>query len=138
MQVSYQQQTVAQSNFCSGVGIHSGKQVNLVIKPAPANHGIKFIRTDLPDTPCISAHFNQVVDTSLATVIGAGGCIVSTIEHLMGSFAGLSIDNAIVEIDGYEMPIMDGSAKPFTCPYQIRWHQKTECAQMFFKDKTAH
>lgn len=96
------------------MGVHSGVQVNLTIKPAPANHGIKFVRTDLPDTPAISAIFNRVVDTSLATVIGDGGAIVSTIEHLMASFAGLSIDNAVVEIDGYEMPIMDGSASVFT------------------------
>ena len=66
------------------------------------NHGIKFIRTDLLDCPVISAHFNMVVDTSLATVIGYEGFIVSTIEHLMASFAGLSIDNALVEIDAYE------------------------------------
>jgi UDP-3-O-[3-hydroxymyristoyl] N-acetylglucosamine deacetylase len=110
----FQQRTVAKPVSCSGVGVHSGEKVNLTIKPAPRNHGIKFIRTDLPDCPCISAHFNRVVDTSLATVIGYEGFIVSTIEHLMASFAGLSIDNALVEIDSYEMPIMDGSAGPFT------------------------
>lgn len=90
----------------------------MTIKPAPANHGIKFIRTDLPDSPAISAIFNMVVDTSLATVIGNEGAIVSTIEHLMASFAGLAIDNAVVEIDGYEMPIMDGSASQFTALIQ--------------------
>ena len=108
------QRTLMQPVSCSGVGVHSGKNVNLKIKPAPVNHGIKFIRTDLPDSPCISALFNRVVDTSLATVIGFDGFIVSTIEHLMASFAGLSIDNALIEVDGYEMPIMDGSAAPFT------------------------
>lgn len=86
----------------------------MTIKPASANHGIKFVRTDLPDSPAISAIFNNVVDTSLATVIGNEGAIVSTIEHLMASFSGLAIDNAIVEINGYEMPIMDGSAARFT------------------------
>ncbi len=109
----FKQRTVAQPVSCSGVGVHSGKKVNLTINPAPSNHGIKFIRTDLLDCPCISAHFNMVVDTSLATVIGYEGFIVSTIEHLMASFAGLSIDNALIEIDSYEMPIMDGSAGPF-------------------------
>jgi len=94
--------------------MHSGEKVNLCVKPAPINHGIKFIRIDLPDSPCISAHFNMVVDTSLATVIGYNGFIVSTIEHLMASFAGLSIDNALVELDTHEVPIMDGSAGPFT------------------------
>jgi len=110
----FQQRTIAKPVSCSGIGIHSGKNVNLTIKPAPSNHGIKFIRTDLPDCPSISAHFNMVVDTSLATVIGIDGFIVSTIEHLMASLAGLSIDNALVEVDAYEMPIMDGSAGPFT------------------------
>lgn len=108
------QQTLARAVSCSGLGVHSGKTVNLTIQPAPVNHGIQFSRTDLPGSPRIPAHFNRVVDTSLATVIGADGCIVSTIEHLMATFAGLSIDNALVEIDAYEIPIMDGSAGPFT------------------------
>ncbi len=86
----------------------------MTIRPAPLNHGIKFIRTDLPDRPGISAHFNAVVDTSLATVIGHDGFIVSTIEHMMATLSGLSIDNATVELDAYEVPIMDGSAGPFT------------------------
>lgn len=108
------QRTLRSPACCSGIGIHSGKEVNLTIRPAPANHGIKFTRTDLPSSPNISAHFNQVVDTSLATVIGYDGFIISTIEHLMAVFAGLAIDNALIEIDSYEMPIMDGSAGPFT------------------------
>ena len=113
------QRTIARAISCSGVGVHSGKEVNLKIKPAPINHGIKFIRTDLQDSPCISARFNRVVDTSLATVIGVEGFIVSTIEHLMASFAGLSVDNALVEVDAHEMPIMDGSAAPFTRPSSL-------------------
>lgn len=104
------QRTIQRPIQFSGVGVHSGKTVKLTIKPAPANHGIKFVRVDLPDNPEIPAIFNMVVDTSLATVIGRDGVIVSTIEHLMACFAGLSIENAIVELDSYEMPIMDGSA----------------------------
>lgn len=99
---------------CQGTGLHSGKSVHLTIKPAPINHGIRFVRMDLPGTPGVTAQFNRVVDTSLATVIGSDGCIVSTIEHLMATFAGLSIDNALVELDAYEVPVMDGSAGPFT------------------------
>jgi len=109
-----EQRTIAAQATCSGVGLHSGKTVNLTIKPAPPNHGIQFTRTDLPDSPKISALFNRVVDTSLATVIGYNGFIVSTIEHLMAAFAGLYIDNALVELDDYEVPVMDGSAGPFT------------------------
>lgn len=110
----HKQRTIKNQVKCSGIGVHSGKKVNLIIKPAPIHHGIKFVRVDLPDKPCINALFNKVVDTSLATVIGNNGAIVSTIEHLMASFSGLSIDNAIVELDSYEMPIMDGSASQFT------------------------
>ena len=108
------QRTLARPVTCTGVGVHSGITVELSIKPAPSNYGIRFTRCDLPDSPAISAIFNNVVDTSLATVIGNEGAIVSTIEHLMASFVGLSIDNAVVEISGYEMPIMDGSAARFT------------------------
>jgi UDP-3-O-[3-hydroxymyristoyl] N-acetylglucosamine deacetylase len=109
----FRQRTISKPVSFSGIGVHSGKKVNLTIKPAPVNHGIKFVRTDLTDKPSVSAHFNMVVDTSLATVIGYDGFIVSTIEHLMATFAGFSIDNAIVELDAYELPIMDGSAGPF-------------------------
>jgi UDP-3-O-[3-hydroxymyristoyl] N-acetylglucosamine deacetylase len=113
MAAYFQQNTISKPVNCSGVGVHSGKAVNLTVKPAPLHHGIQFVRKDLADCPQIAARFNQVVDTSLATVIGNNGFIVSTIEHLMAAFSGLSIDNALVEVDGYEMPIMDGSAAPF-------------------------
>ena len=109
----YNQQTIAGKVALSGTGVHSGKKTNLAIVPAKENHGIKFRRLDLPGTPDIPALFKLVVDTSLATVIGGNGAIVSTIEHLMASFAGLGIDNALVEVDDYEIPIMDGSARDF-------------------------
>lgn len=114
MAIPTHQRTLTQEVSCSGIGLHSGKDVRLKLKPAPINHGIKFVRKDLPDNPTIPARFNCVVDTSLATVIGMDGAIVSTIEHLMACFAGLSIDNVIVELDSYEVPVMDGSAGPFT------------------------
>ena len=114
MTIPIHQRTLDKAVSCSGIGLHSGKTVHLTLKPASANHGIKFARKDLPDNPCIPARFNYVVDTSLATVIGSDGVIVSTIEHLMACLAGLSIDNVIVELDSYEVPVMDGSAGPFT------------------------
>ncbi|MCP4673811.1 MAG: UDP-3-O-acyl-N-acetylglucosamine deacetylase [Desulfobacula sp.] len=114
MQKYYLQKTLAQKVSVSGTGVHSGKHTNLTIKPAPENHGIKFRRVDLPGTQDIQGIFNMVVDTSLATVLGTNGAIVSTIEHLMACFAGLGIDNALVEVDDYEIPIMDGSAWIFT------------------------
>lgn len=128
----FKQRTLADTVRCSGVGVHSGQRVNLTIHPAPNNHGIKFLRTDLPDCPCISAHFNMVVDTSMATVIGYDGFIVSTIEHLMASFTGLSIDNALVELDTYEMPIMDGSAGPFTSLIKTAGIKELDAPRYFF------
>lgn len=117
---------------CSGIGLHSGKTVNLTLKSAPVNHGIKFIRKDLPDNPIVSARFNCVVDTSLATVIGSDGVIVSTIEHLMACLAGLSIDNIIVELDSYEVPVMDGSAGPFTRMIMKAGIQEQDAPRHFF------
>jgi UDP-3-O-[3-hydroxymyristoyl] N-acetylglucosamine deacetylase len=114
MAIPTHQRTLDREMSCSGIGLHSGKEVHLTLKPAPTNHGIKFIRKDLPNNPTIPARFNCVVDTSLATVIGLDGAIVSTIEHLMACLAGLSIDNVIAELDSYEVPVMDGSAGPFT------------------------
>lgn len=107
------QNTILKQVSCSGTGAHSGKKVNLTLKPAPENHGIKFIRTDLPNEPEVKALFNKTVDTSMATVIGDEGVIVSTIEHLMASFAGFGIDNVRVELDNYELPILDGSAEVY-------------------------
>ena len=114
MAIPTYQRTLSKTVCFSGIGLHSGKKVHLTLKPAPINYGIKFVRKDLPDNPTIPARFNCVVDTSLATVIGSEGVIVSTIEHLMACFAGLSIDNVVVELDSYEVPVMDGSAGPFT------------------------
>lgn len=108
------QKTLLKKVCVSGKGVHSGKKANLTIKPAPENHSIKFRRIDTQGTQDIPALFKMVIDTSLATVIGSNGAIVSTIEHLMACFAGLGIDNALVEIDDYEVPIMDGSAGVFT------------------------
>ena len=113
MKKYYPQQTIERPVSCSGIGVHSGRKTSITIRPAPENHGIRFRRIDLPGTSDIPALFSMVVDTSLATVVGSQGVIVSTIEHLMAAFTGLAIDNALVEIDGYEMPIMDGSAKEF-------------------------
>ena len=131
----YHQRTLAESVSCSGIGVHSGRKVRLNIHPAPINHGIKFKRTDLSEGRSIPALFNRVVDTSLATVIGQDGCIVSTIEHLMATFSGLSIDNALVELDSYEIPIMDGSAGPFTQLIKSAGFKYQNAPRFFFMAK---
>jgi len=132
MAIPADQRTLSKNVRFSGIGLHSGKTVRLTLKPAPINHGIKFVRKDLPDDPTIPARFNCVVDTSLATVIGSDGVIVSTIEHLMACLAGLSIDNMIVELDAYEVPVMDGSAGPFTRMIMEAGIQQQEAPRHFF------
>jgi UDP-3-O-[3-hydroxymyristoyl] N-acetylglucosamine deacetylase len=127
------QRTIKLPVYCSGIGLHSGKEVKLEIHPAPVNHGIKFIRTDLPDSPSISARFNMVVDASQATVIGYNGFIVSTIEHLMASFSGMAIDNALVRLNAYEVPFMDGSAGPFTDLIKSAGIKDQEAPRYYFK-----
>jgi len=111
--VDYKQRTLMNEVGCTGIGLHTGEKVKINLRPAPANSGIKFVRTDLKDRPEVEVRFDNVFDTTLATTIGTNGCKVSTIEHLMAAFFGLGIDNAIVELDGPEVPIMDGSAAPF-------------------------
>jgi UDP-3-O-[3-hydroxymyristoyl] N-acetylglucosamine deacetylase len=112
------QRTIHGEISCTGIGLHTGKKINLTIKPQHAGSGIRFCRLDLPDCPQIPARLENVVDTNLATTIGHNGYVVSTIEHLMSAFAGMGIDNALVELDGPEVPIMDGSAGPFI--YMLR------------------
>ncbi len=112
--VSYlKQHTIGQSVWCSGVGLHSGLKVALVLKPAPAGHGIRFVRTDIPASPSISANYNNVVSSFQATTIGSAGVCVSTVEHLMAALYGCRVDNVLVELKGPEAPIFDGSAEPY-------------------------
>ena len=100
---------------CSGIGVHSGEKVTLRIKPAPVNSGIIFVRTDITKGMReIPAHWDHVVDTKLCTVIGnKAGVKVATIEHLMAALNAYGITNAVIEIDGAEVPVMDGSADSF-------------------------
>ncbi|MBN2705901.1 MAG: UDP-3-O-acyl-N-acetylglucosamine deacetylase [Deltaproteobacteria bacterium] len=108
------QRTLKNEISCVGIGLHSGLKVRLVLKPAPAHHGIKLQRFEngrLLTTIPASSGF--VVDTSLATTLGRDGHVIGTVEHLLSAFSGLGVDNALVEVHGPEVPIMDGSANPF-------------------------
>jgi len=107
------QYTLRKSVSCCGVGLHSGRTVNLMIKPAPINSGIRFFRADLPAGSHIQAYMDKVVDTQLATTLGNEHFRISTTEHLLAALQGFGIDNADVELDSAEIPIMDGSAEPF-------------------------
>ena len=114
-QVSYlNQKTINSPIALEGMGLHSGKNVKICIKPAEPNTGIIFKRVDLKINNIIYPNFNNVTNTSLNTTISNEyGVTVSTIEHLMGALFGLGIDNVIIEIDNEEVPILDGSAKEF-------------------------
>ena len=108
------QKTVKKNISFNGIALHSGHNVNLVIKPAEPNFGIVFKRTDLRSNNIIYPSFSNVTNTSLNTTVeNEFGAKVSTIEHLMGALFGLGIDNALIEIDNQEVPILDGSAKVF-------------------------
>jgi UDP-3-O-[3-hydroxymyristoyl] N-acetylglucosamine deacetylase len=107
------QRTLKKEINCFSVGLHTGRKVNMKIKPAPVDTGIIFVRTDLPDAQPIHANYNNVCDTTLATTLGANGVTVSTVEHLLSAFSGMGVDNAMIELDSFEVPVMDGSALPF-------------------------
>ena len=108
------QKTLKDCVSFSGVALHSGLEVNVCIKPAEPNHGIVFKRVDLKNNNLVYPNFMNVTNTSLNTTIeNQFGVKISTIEHLMGALFGLGIDNALVEIDNQEVPILDGSAKIF-------------------------
>ena len=97
----------------NGTGLHTGAKTTVTLKPLPENSGIVFQRTDLPGQPKIEADIDYVVSIERGTTIGQGDARVSTIEHVMASFHGLKIDNALVEVDGEEIPLCDGSAREF-------------------------
>lgn len=103
------QQTLKASFTLKGKGLHSGIEITATFHPAPANHGVKFRRTDLEGQPVIDALAENVVDTARGTVIGRGNAVVSTIEHAMAALYASGVDNCLIDVDGPEVPILDGS-----------------------------
>lgn len=114
------QRTVKEMVKTIGVGLHSGNKVTLVVKPAAVNTGIVLVRTDLSPAVEIPAVADQVRETTMCTaLVNDDGVRISTIEHLFAALAGLGIDNAIIEVDAPEIPIMDGSASPFVFYFSL-------------------
>ncbi len=107
------QHTIKSDLTLSGAGIHTGQSVTICIKPSAPNTGITFQRVDMEGKPTIKADVDNVVETNRSTTIESKGARVSTIEHLMAALVGMQIDNAVIEINGEEVPILDGSAAPF-------------------------
>jgi UDP-3-O-[3-hydroxymyristoyl] N-acetylglucosamine deacetylase / 3-hydroxyacyl-[acyl-carrier-protein] dehydratase len=111
--MALKQRTLQKEFTINGKGLHTGLNVELTFKPAPANHGYVFRRVDLENKPLIKALVDNVVDTSRGTTIEENGARVSTIEHVIAALAGMGVDNALLEINGPEMPIADGSSRVF-------------------------
>ena len=109
-EMNVKQRTIKSEITVSGIGLHTGKSVTLTLRPAPENHWFKFRRIDIEGQPIISVDADNVTDTSRGTTISENGASVSTIEHLMAALVGLQIDNVLIDLDGPEVPILDGSS----------------------------
>lgn len=127
------QRTLKNPIRATGVGLHSGERVNLTLRPAPAGSGVVFRRVDLTPVRTIPARPERVVDTRLSTTLEAEGARVSTVEHLLAALAGMGIDNVVVELDGPEVPIMDGSSSPFVFLIQAAGICEQSAAKRFLR-----
>jgi UDP-3-O-[3-hydroxymyristoyl] N-acetylglucosamine deacetylase len=127
------QRTLKNMIWGTGIGLHTGKKVYIGLRPAPVNTGIVFHRSDLEGGAWIKADPLHVVDTCLSTNLGKDDARVATIEHLMSALAGLGIDNAFVDLDGPEVPIMDGSAAPFVFLIQCAGIEEQNAPKRFIR-----
>jgi len=127
------QHTISKSVTLSGVGLHTGVLTNMTFLPAVSNHGIKFQRIDLPGQPIADADVDHVVDTSRGTTIEHNGARINTVEHVMASLVGLEIDNVLIQLDGPEPPIMDGSSIKFVEALKDAEPVEQEAHRKFFE-----
>lgn len=127
------QRTLKNSIHATGVGLHTGNKVTLNLRPAPVNSGIVFHRVDLDPVVEIAARAGNVGDTTLSTTLVKDGVRVATIEHLMSALCGLGIDNAVIEVDAAEIPIMDGSAGPFVFLIQSAGIEEQQASKSFIR-----
>jgi UDP-3-O-[3-hydroxymyristoyl] N-acetylglucosamine deacetylase len=131
------QRTLKKAIKTTGVGVHTGARVEMTLRPAAADTGIVFHRTDLPRPVTIPAHASNVGDTRLSSTLAVDGATVSTVEHLMSALAGLGIDNLHVDIAGPELPIMDGSAGPFVFLLQSAGIEEQAAAKRYVRVTSA-
>ena len=129
------QRTLRNSIKAVGIGLHTGKNINLELIPAEINSGINFIRTDVDENLVIPAIAENVGDTSLSTALVKDDVKISTIEHLLSAIAGLGVDNCLIKVDGPEVPIMDGSSSPFVFLIQSAGLEDQEALKKFIKVK---
>ena len=130
----YEQSTIINPISCYGIGVHSGQNIQLTLKPAKPNTGIIFVRTDVQsEINYIAASYLNVADTAMSTNLQNQHIRVSTIEHLMAALWGCGIDNVIVELDGPEVPIMDGSSKAFVFMIECAGKKLQNVAKKYLK-----
>jgi UDP-3-O-[3-hydroxymyristoyl] N-acetylglucosamine deacetylase / 3-hydroxyacyl-[acyl-carrier-protein] dehydratase len=131
------QRTISKPVSISGIGLHTGTKCSMTFKPAPENYGVRFIRIDLDGKPEIPANADNVVDISRGTTLGIGDAKVHTVEHVLAAIVGLQIDNIIIEMDGIEPPIGDGSSTPFVDALkEAEFVQQTEPKDYLIIDET--
>ncbi len=126
------QRTVREAVKLSGVGLHTGENTELKIHPAPSEHGYKFQRVDLEGKPIIPADVDHVVGTERGTTLGLNGAKVYTTEHVLAALYGMQVDNALIEIDGPEVPILDGSADAFVKALEAVGYEELEQEREYF------
>lgn len=127
------QHTIKEELTISGAGIHTGQAVTMRLKPAEPNTGINFQRVDLPEKTIIKADVDNVVETNRSTTLEVNGARVGTIEHLMAALVGNEIDNVLIEIDGEEVPILDGSSEPFVQALKKVGTQQQDAVKVFYE-----
>jgi UDP-3-O-[3-hydroxymyristoyl] N-acetylglucosamine deacetylase / 3-hydroxyacyl-[acyl-carrier-protein] dehydratase len=133
--MNIKQHTIKDKVVLSGVGLHTGVNVTINFLPAEPNHGIKFQRVDLEGQPIVEADVDYVVDTSRGTTIQKGEARVATVEHVLAALVGLEIDNVLVQLDGEETPIMDGSSMPFIEAIEQVGMEEQNALRNFFEVK---
>lgn len=126
------QHTIGAAQSLSGIGLHTGESVNITFHPAEENHGIVFRRIDMENQPVVHADVDFVIDTSRGTTLAENGVQVHTVEHVMASLMAMGIDNVIIDLDGPELPIMDGSAKAFMTALQEAGTEKQSAEREVF------
>ena len=127
------QRTIRTLNQATGVGLHSGRRVDLTLRPAPVNTGIVFTRVDLPQPQPVRVSADAVFDTRMASTIGSEQARISTIEHIMSACAGLGIDNLYIDLTAEEVPIFDGSSAPFVYLLQQAGIEVQSAARRFVR-----
>jgi len=133
--MNIRQHTIKKSITVSGVGLHTGVRAKMTFLPAKPNHGIKFQRTDIEGHPIVDADVDNVVDLSRGTTIEQSGARINTVEHTLAALVGLEIDNVLIQLDGPEPPIMDGSSKMFIDALSEAGTEEQSALRNFFEVK---